>query len=260
MDFYQEYFLQFIRNFKTPWFATIITGLVVAIPALFMNLTEVTDLASIGTLFAFVVVCAGVLFKEKEFRGQTRYVPYINAQFILPVLLIIVGSVLYYFNENIATEFFTITPSEGESWWSAFSHKIPMIAFLLLAGEMVWLTLTKKLSLIPILGLLLCSYLMTELGVTNWFRFGIWLLVGLRIYRLFGVRNSNLNKNSDAPSGLTFVTILSVISDILLMTLLILPIFEYFIGLQINIILNAIIAITVAVILEFVTQSIQNSQ
>jgi amino acid transporter len=46
-------------KFQTPWFATIITGLVVAIPALFMNLSEVTDLASIGTLFAFVVVCAG---------------------------------------------------------------------------------------------------------------------------------------------------------------------------------------------------------
>ncbi len=67
-------------KFKTPWFATIITGLVVAIPALFMNLTEVTDLASIGTLFAFVVVCAGVLFKDKEFQGSRRYVPYINSQ------------------------------------------------------------------------------------------------------------------------------------------------------------------------------------
>jgi amino acid transporter len=74
-------------KFQTPWFATIITGLVVAIPALFMNLSEVTDLASIGTLFAFVVVCAGVLFKDKEFKESgTRFVPYINSQFILPVL------------------------------------------------------------------------------------------------------------------------------------------------------------------------------
>ncbi|HET8830420.1 MAG TPA: amino acid permease, partial [Pelobium sp.] len=36
-------------KFKTPSFATIVTGFVVAIPALFMNLTEVTDLTSIGT-------------------------------------------------------------------------------------------------------------------------------------------------------------------------------------------------------------------
>jgi amino acid transporter len=47
-------------RYKTPSFATIVVGFVVAVPALFMNLTMVTDLCSIGTLFAFVVVCAGV--------------------------------------------------------------------------------------------------------------------------------------------------------------------------------------------------------
>jgi hypothetical protein len=36
----------------------------VAIPALFLNLTMVTDLCSIGTLFAFVLVCAGVFLAE----------------------------------------------------------------------------------------------------------------------------------------------------------------------------------------------------
>ena len=43
-------------KFKTPSYATIVTGFVVAIPALFLNLTMVTDLCSIGTLFAFVLV------------------------------------------------------------------------------------------------------------------------------------------------------------------------------------------------------------
>ncbi len=181
-------------KFKTPWFATIITGIVVAIPALFMNLTEVTDLASIGTLFAFVVVCAGVLFKEKEFRGSTRYVPYINAQFILPVILAIVLGTIYYFYPAFISDFFTLTPAEGESTIGAFTHKIPMIIYIILMITMLVLAFVKKLSLIPILGLLLCAYLMTELGVTNWFRFGIWLLVGLVIYFLYGKNNSNLNK------------------------------------------------------------------
>ena len=44
------------HRFRTPWFATIVSGIFVAIPSLFMNLTEVTDLCSIGTLFAFVIV------------------------------------------------------------------------------------------------------------------------------------------------------------------------------------------------------------
>jgi basic amino acid/polyamine antiporter, APA family len=181
-------------KFKTPWFATIITGLVVAIPALFMNLTEVTDLASIGTLFAFLVVCAGVLFKDKEFGRENRFVPYINGQFIVPVILFVAMAVLYYFNNDIFSDFFTITPKDDETMWQAFSHKIPLIAFILLAGELIWLSLIKKLSLIPVLGVLSCAYLMTELGWTNWYRFGLWMLVGLIIYFIYGRWNSNLNK------------------------------------------------------------------
>jgi amino acid transporter len=182
-------------KFKTPWFATIITGLVVAIPALFMNLTEVTDLASIGTLFAFVVVCAGILFKDKEFGRENRFVPYINGQFIVPVLLLLLLWAIYYFNPEGIKEFFTITPKDDETWFGAFSHKIPLIFFILLAGELAWLSFLKKLSLIPVLGLLSCTYLMTELGVTNWMRFGIWLLIGIVIYFSYGYWNSNLTKN-----------------------------------------------------------------
>lgn len=182
-------------KFKTPWFATIITGIVVAIPALFMNLTEVTDLASIGTLFAFVVVCAGVLFKDKEFKESgTRFVPYINSRYLLPIILIGLSAVIYYFNPSIISNFLTLTPAEGESTLGAFSHKIPMIIFIIVAATLLVLSLTKKLSLIPILGLLSCLYLMTELGVTNWIRFGLWLIAGLIIYALYGYRNSHLGR------------------------------------------------------------------
>ena len=54
-------------KYKTPSYATIVTGFVVAVPALFLNLTLVTDLTSIGTLFAFVLVCAGVLVLQNTF-------------------------------------------------------------------------------------------------------------------------------------------------------------------------------------------------
>ncbi len=185
-------------KFKTPWFATIITGIVVAIPALFMNLTEVTDLASIGTLFAFVVVCAGVLFKDKEFKESgTRFVPYINSQFLLPVILIIAFGTIYYFDPTIVSDFLTLKPAEGESMLGAFSHKIPMIFFLIVSVVLFVLSLTKKLSLIPILGLLSCLYLMTELGVTNWIRFGAWLIVGMVIYFVYGYKNSHLNRDGE---------------------------------------------------------------
>jgi amino acid transporter len=182
-------------KFHTPWFATLVTGTVVAIPALFMNLTEVTDLASIGTLFAFVVVCAGVLFKDKEFKESgTRYVPYINSQILLPVILAIVFGTIYYFNPNFIGDAMKIEPAPGETMLGAFSHKIPLIFFVIIANLLLVLSLIKKLSLIPILGLLSCLYLMTELGVTNWLRFGLWMLVGVVIYALYGYRNSHLNQ------------------------------------------------------------------
>jgi amino acid transporter len=87
-------------KFKTPSFATIVTGFVVAVPALFLNLTMVTDLCSIGTLFAFVLVCAGVLVLQNKPdipRGKFK-TPYVNSKFIMPVLILI--GLIYSFGYN----------------------------------------------------------------------------------------------------------------------------------------------------------------
>jgi len=48
-------------RFKTPHVTTIVTGVAVAIFAAFANINEVVELTNIGTLFAFVLVCLGVL-------------------------------------------------------------------------------------------------------------------------------------------------------------------------------------------------------
>jgi len=87
-------------KFKTPSFATIVVGFVVAVPALFLNLTMVTDLCSIGTLFAFVVVCAGVLALQNKPnipRGKFK-TPYLNGKYFMPILL--VGTIIFAFTSN----------------------------------------------------------------------------------------------------------------------------------------------------------------
>ncbi len=87
-------------KFKTPSFATIVVGFVVAVPALFLNLTMVTDLCSIGTLFAFVVVCAGVLVLQNKPnipRGKFK-TPYLNGKYFMPILL--VGTIIFAFTYN----------------------------------------------------------------------------------------------------------------------------------------------------------------
>ena len=185
-------------KFRTPWFSTILTGLMVAIPALFMNLSEVTDLSVIGTLFAFVIVCAGVLVKDKEFAGEKRFVPYINSRFIAPALFLIIAGALYYFNGDAIRTFFTDYTSTEEA---AFIHKIPYFVFIAFSVLMTILCIVKRLSLIPVLGVMCCTYLMTELGITNWIRFLVWLLLGFVLYFAYGYWNSKLHKREETADA-----------------------------------------------------------
>jgi amino acid transporter len=189
-------------RFRTPWFSTILTGLLVAIPSLFMNLSEVTDLTVIGTLFAFSMVCGGVLVKEKEFRSEYRYVPYVNGQFIVPALMLIVIALLVFKWPGQLSAFFSGIDPKTDQWsWSIFREKFPFVIFAVFALTLTVLCWIKKLSLIPVLGLLCCTYLMTELGTTNWIRFGIWMLVGLAVYFFYGYQHSKLNPARPIPAS-----------------------------------------------------------
>ncbi len=186
-------------KFKTPSFSTIITGLVVGIPALFLDSALVTDLCSIGTLFAFILVCGGILVlprKEKE-EGRFR-VPYVNGKYIVPALLI--ASVIFIqmqFPEFFKNFFGMIDPDHPEySTMHVFSERTPYFAFVLLTILITVYTYLRNFSLIPVFGLLSCFYLMTELGVTNWLRFIIWLIIGLVIYFLYSYKKSRLNPNN----------------------------------------------------------------
>ena len=178
-------------KYKTPWFATIVTGFVVAIPALFMNLTEVTDLTSIGTLFAFVLVCGGVLLLPKEDVNDEKKkrfrIPYVNSKYIIPALFV-TGMIVFW------NPILSLLDYDGD--WHNYKDKLPYFLFILAAGIMAVLSFTKNLSLIPVLGLLSCLYLMTELGYTNWLRFIIWLIIGLVIYFSYGYHKSRLNTNN----------------------------------------------------------------
>jgi len=248
-------------KYRTPSFATIVTGFVVAVPALFMNLTMVTDLCSIGTLFAFSLVCAGVLvLQDKDIpRGKFR-IPYVNGKYILPIGFVLGLISAFIWNKSGVEAFVYNTPQvyeptsfvtqlskedatnmsaylaenynitgdefnddleallssvkekstdqyiqvienapvqqnfKFETGFDLFKHKIPMWLFVIAMVFLCIWSFRKNLSLIPMLGLICCIYMMAELTIWNWLYFSIWLIIGLLIYFSYSRFNSKLNK------------------------------------------------------------------
>ncbi|MBP9133520.1 MAG: amino acid permease [Saprospiraceae bacterium] len=172
-------------KYGTPSFSTILTGCVVALPALFLNLDIVLALTSIGTLFAFVLVCGGILVLQMQpERPQSKFkVPYINGQWIYPIGLIVALFTTLYYDPYYFQDIMTV-------------ETFPMIIFWIVAIVLAGYTIKNKFSLIPILGLVSCFYLMAQESHTNWMRFIIWLVIGLVVYFLYGFTHSKLAKKA----------------------------------------------------------------
>jgi len=115
------------QRFKTPHLSTWMTGGIVAVAAAITPINVSSELCSIGTLFAYIIVAAGVI-------------------------------VLRYTRADIHRPF-----------------RAPLSPAL------------------PGLGILLCAYLMLSLPLVTWFRFLIWLVIGLVLYFAYGFRKSALN-------------------------------------------------------------------
>ena len=178
-------------RFRTPSFSTILTGVLVAFCSLFLNIKAVTDLTSIGTLFAFVLVSGGILLlriESKEERTKGFRVPFFNSRYILPPIWIIIIALFLLFNKEGFLAFFSLsTLTSGE-----ITHHILLVFYIVIAVPISLFAIFRQWSAIPVIGLLINLYLMTELGITNWLRFLIWLVIGLAIYFSYGYRKSKL--------------------------------------------------------------------
>src|SRR5690606_20474224 len=178
-------------RYQTPWFSTIMTGIIVAIPSLFMASELMTDLTSIGTLFAFVLVSGGVLMlprvaKQEATTGPRRFrLPYINGRFIVPVVF---GIYVILVWDRIVAAVLTGADAGPDAFL--------FLAFISVGLVMSGLTLLRNLSLIPVMGVLFCSYLLIEIPALSWIYFLVWLAVGLSIYFSYGYWKSRLRESS----------------------------------------------------------------
>lgn len=187
-------------KYKTPSFSTIVTGLLVGVPILFTDKTFVLDFTSIATLFAFVLVCGGVLLiPPKEKQAGRFHMPYINGRFIFP--LIVFGSIfiIAIFAKNYFPSLFNFDFSGNEdyakgkiSFMDAATPQISLIVFWVSAIIISVIAFVKRYSLIPLMGLITCMYLLTGMTKSNWAWFIGWLAIGLVFYFLYGYKKSKL--------------------------------------------------------------------
>ena len=177
-------FAQVHPKFGTPSFATIVTGCLVGIPSLFVSSSTMTDLTSIGTLFAFVLVCFGVLVlprMAKEAGSSAFRLPYLNGQFIIPAIV----AIFVYFSMSRIEDAFNNYATEG-------FQEILFLLFIFIAIVTGVLSFVRKYSVIPVVGALCCLYLMIEIPAISWLWFFVWMGIGLTIYFFYSRRRSKL--------------------------------------------------------------------
>ncbi len=174
-------------KFQTPSFSTIITGLLVAIPLLFTDKTFVLDFTSIATLFAFVLVCGGVLLIPRKEKVAGKFnMPYINGRYAFGLIILTASATIEFYNRNYFTGLFHITEDNASLNVSSIIFWLSMILVSIAAY-------LKNFSLIPLLGLSTCMYLLTGMTGANWAWFSSWLVLGLIVYFMYGYRKSKLS-------------------------------------------------------------------
>lgn len=173
-------------KYRTPGFATIISGVLVGGLALVVDDLLMTDLTSIGTLFAFALVSGGVLllpFRKKE-EGKFN-LPYINGKWIVALIYFLI---LVFMKDRIQAAIVHLNDETYQEWL--------FLIFILLAGLITALTFVRNYSLIPVLGVLCCLYLMIEIPAKSWLVFFGWMSIGLILYFIYGLRKSKLASHS----------------------------------------------------------------
>jgi hypothetical protein len=178
----------------------VITGLVVGIPILFTDKDFVLDFTSIATLFAFVLVCGGVLLLPRKEKVPGRFsLPYVNGRFLFPLIVLAAFTLFVTLDKNYIANLTNFDFSSNEDYQSGKASfmdlatpNISLIIFWLLCLVLSVMAFIRRYSLIPLMGVMTCSYLLTGMTKSNWVWFISWLVLGLIFYFIYGFKKSKL--------------------------------------------------------------------
>ncbi|HEU5179977.1 MAG TPA: amino acid permease [Candidatus Polarisedimenticolia bacterium] len=200
-----RWFARVHPRYRTPHVTTIWTGVFVATFSAFASIDEIVELTNIGTLFAFVLVCVGIMVLRHSEPDRVRpfRTPWIP---LLPIWI----ALLAYLPGLVA---------KAADWGSRLELVI-MIGIALTGTAFSGIGLFNKATGRPVpelvktefalAGVASCIWLMRGLPTITWWRFLGWLAVGLVLYALYGYRHSRL---LEKPLALPrHVAILAVVS------------------------------------------------
>ncbi|MGH9469092.1 MAG: amino acid permease [Terriglobia bacterium] len=107
---------------RTPYISTIVVGICVALLAALLPISTLDELTSIGTLFAFTIVCAGVWVLRREqpeihrpFR--TPWVPFV------PIMGMLISLLLMFSLHRLTWEVFLIWLAVGLVVYALYGHR-----------------------------------------------------------------------------------------------------------------------------------------
>jgi APA family basic amino acid/polyamine antiporter len=163
-------------KFKTPHISTILTGVFVAGFAAVASIDEMVDLTNIGTLFAFILVCSGIIVLKIKDPDRPR--PFRVPSGMKWTLLLYAGF------------------AAGVILFPAASMSVPTKIVTLAIALAIFLA--SRNHIFAVLGVLSCIYLIYYLPPTSWLRFAAWLNFGFVIYVGYGSVNSRLTGRREA--------------------------------------------------------------
>jgi APA family basic amino acid/polyamine antiporter len=155
------------KRFRTPHVATILTGVFVASFAAVASIDEMVDLTNIGTLFAFLLVCAGIIVLRKRDPDRPRPFRVPSGWLWSSILFAALAVALYFIPGTLTAK------------------------IIVLAVAAVVFSFFRN-YLFPTLGILSCLYLIYYLPPTSWLRFAAWLNFGFLIYVGYGAIHSRM--------------------------------------------------------------------
>jgi basic amino acid/polyamine antiporter, APA family len=135
---------------QTPAKSNFLFMLFVSLFAAFVPARVVGEMTSIGTLFAFILVCIGVWVMRNKMPELPR------------------------------------------------AFKTPLV------------------PLVPILGIIVCLFMMVFLPMDTWIRLLVWMLIGMDIYLVYGAKNSHLGNGTNNRKGMRIARYTSLALCILL--------------------------------------------